>query len=168
MKIVFISFLVAMPLVSLSQQGIIKDCDDMTDKCIYYPKQKMAVANEEKTIGFTMTTLISSENDQLTITDIMVQSVNIGTCNENDKLIIMLDDSTKISWVSWNKFNCDGDAWFSLKQSDIERLESHKIIKAYFQNGKSYESFTNTVQSEDQNYFVNIITDCRNKKFSLK
>lgn len=168
MKKIIILLLVAIPFMSLSQEGIIKDCDDMTDKCIYYPRQKMAVANEEKTTGFTMTTLISNENGRLAVTDIMVQSVNIGNCNENDKLIIMLDDSTKISLNSWNKFNCEGNAWFSLKQSEIDRLGSHKMIKAYFQNGRSYESFSNAVLLEDQNYFLNIINDCRNNKFTTR
>lgn len=168
MKKVFIAMAMALPFLSLSQQCIVKDCDDMTEKCIYYPNEKMIVANEEKTIGFTMTTLISSKNSQLTVTDIMVKSVNIGNCNEGDKLILMLDDSTKLSLVSWNKFNCEGNAWFSLNQSEINRLGSHKIIKAYFMNGRSYDSYSSTIKPEDQDYFVKIIADCRENKVTVK
>jgi hypothetical protein len=80
----------------------------------------------------------------------------------------MLSDSTKLSLVSWNKFNCEGNAWFTLKESDISRLGSNKIIKAYFQNGRSYDSFTQKIDGEDQNYFVKLIADCKENKFTVK
>lgn len=151
-----------------SQQCIVKDCDDMTDQCTYYPRHNMILANETKTVGFTLDARIVEKNGQLSVADIMVLSVNIGNCNENDKLILMLSDSTKLSLVSWNKFNCEGNAWFSLRESDVNRLGSNKIIKAYFQNGRSYDSFTKEVAAEDQDYFVKIITDCRENKFTVK
>ena len=140
----------------------------MTDECTYYSSQNMVVANETKTIGFTMDVRIVEKNDKLSVADIMVLSVNIGNCNENDKLILMLSDSTKLSLVSWNKFNCEGNAWFNLKESDVNRLGSNKIIKAYFQNGRSYESYSSIIGSEDQDYFVKIIADCRENKFIVK
>jgi hypothetical protein len=168
MKKVFISLLMALPLFSAAQQCIVKDCDDMTDKCTYYPRHNMIVTNETKTIGFTIDARIVEKNGQLSVADIMVLSVNIGNCNENDKLILMLSDSTKLSLVSWNKFNCEGNAWFTLKESDISRLGSNKIIKAYFQNGRSYDSFTQKIDGEDQNYFVKLIADCKENKFTVK
>jgi hypothetical protein len=111
---------------------------------------------------------IVEKNNQLLVADIMVKSVNIGNCNENDKLILMLDDSTKLSLVSWNKFNCEGNAWFTVRESDVNRLGSHKILKAYFQNGRSYDSYSGTIVPEDQDYFVKIIADCQNNKFTVK
>lgn len=140
----------------------------MTDKCNYFFSEKVIVANDAKTLGFSMRPLISQKNGSLSASDILVKSVNIGNCNENDKLIIMLDDSTKISLVSWNDFNCEGDAWFSLKQSEIDRLASHKMLKAYFQNGRSYDSYSATILPEDQDYFMIIMNDCKNNKFTLK
>ena len=140
----------------------------MTDKCTYFFSEKIIVANDEKTMGFAMRPLISEKNGNLSCGDILVKSVNIGNCNEKDKLILMFDDSTKISLVSWNKFNCEGDAWFSLKLSDIDKLASHKIIKAYFQNGRSYDSYTAAILAEDQDYFMIIMNDCKNNKFTLK
>jgi hypothetical protein len=168
MKKIFISLLMALPLLSFSQQCIVKDCDDMTDKCVFYPRHNIIVANEEKSVGFTMDVRIVEKNNQLLVADIMVKSVNIGNCNENDKLILMLDDSTKLSLVSWNKFNCEGNAWFTVRESDVNRLGSHKILKAYFQNGRSYDSYSGTIVPEDQDYFVKIIADCQNNKFTVK
>jgi hypothetical protein len=167
MKKVFIAMAMALPFLSLSQQCIVKDCDDMTDKCTYYPRHNMILANDEKTKGFTLDARIVEKAGQLSVADIMVLSVNIGSCNENDKLILMLSDSTKLSLTSWNKFNCEGNAWFSLRESDINRLGSNKIIKAYFQNGRSYDSFTKEITGEDQNYFVKLIADCRENKFTV-
>lgn len=167
MKKVFIAMVMALPFLSFSQQCIVKDCDDMTDKCTYYPNQNMILANDAKTVGFTLDARIVEKAGQLSVADIMVLSVNIGTCNENDKLILMLSDSTKLSLTSWNKFNCEGNAWFSLKESDINRLASNKIIKAYFQNGRSYDSFTKEITGENQNFFVKLIADCRENKFTV-
>jgi hypothetical protein len=167
MKKVFIAMTMALPFLSFSQQCIVKDCDDMTDKCTYYPRHNMILANDEKTKGFTLDARIVEKAGQLSVADIMVLSVNIGSCNENDKLILMLSDSTKLSLTSWNKFNCEGNAWFTLRESDINRLGSNKIIKAYFQNGRSYDSFTKEITGEDQNYFVKIIADCRENKFTV-
>jgi len=168
MRKLFIAMATALPLLSFSQQCIVKDCDDMTDKCVYYPRHNMIVANAEKTVGFTLDVRIVENSGQISIADIMVKSVNIGNCNENDKLILMLDDSTKISLVSWNKFNCEGNAWFNVKESDVNKLGSHKILKAYFQNGRSYDSYSATITSDDQNYFIKIISDCRENKFTVK
>jgi len=167
MKKVFIAMAMALPFLSFSQQCVVKDCDDMTDKCTYYPRHNMILANDEKTKGFTLDARIVEKAGQLSVADIMVLSVNIGSCNENDKLILMLSDSTKLSLTSWNKFNCEGNAWFSLRESDINRLGSNKIIKAYFQNGRSYDSFTKEITGEDQNYFVKLIADCRENKFTV-
>lgn len=167
MKKVFIAMAMALPFLSLSQQCIVKDCDDMTDKCTYYPRHNMILANDEKTKGFTLDARIVEKAGQLSVADIMVLSVNIGSCNENDKLILMLSDSTKLSLTSWNKFNCEGNAWFTLRESDINRLGSNKIIKAYFQNGRSYDSFTKEIAVEDQDYFVKLIADCRENKFTV-
>jgi hypothetical protein len=167
MKKVFIAMAMALPFLSLSQQCIVKDCDDMTDKCTYYPRHNMILANDAKTVGFTLDARIVEKAGQLSVADIMVLSVNIGTCNENDKLILMLSDSTKLSLTSWNKFNCEGNAWFTLRESDINRLGSNKIIKAYFQNGRSYDSFTKEITGENQNFFVKLIADCRENKFTV-
>jgi hypothetical protein len=167
MKKVFIAMVMALPFLSFSQQCIVKDCDDMTDKCTYYPNQNMILANDAKTVGFTLDARIVEKAGQLSVADIMVLSVNIGTCNENDKLILMLSDSTKLSLTSWNKFNCEGNAWFTLRESDINRLGSNKIIKAYFQNGRSYDSFTKEITGENQNFFVKLIADCRENKFTV-
>lgn len=168
MKKVIISLFMMLPLLSTAQQCIVKDCDDMTDKCTYYPRHNMILANEKKTMGFTMDARIVEKNGQLSVADIMILSVNIGGCNESDKLILMLSDSTKLSLTSWNKFNCEGNAWFSLKESDVNRLASSKIIKAYFQNGRSYDSFTKEIEGEDQDYFVKIIADCKENKFTVR
>ena len=168
MKKIFISLLMALPLFSAAQQCIVKDCDDMTDKCTYYPRHNMIVANETKTIGFTMDARIVEKNGQLSVADIMVLSVNIGNCNENDKLILMFEDSTKLSLTSWNKFNCEGNSWFTVREQEINKLASSKIIKAYFQNGRSYDSYSSTIGPDDQDYFIKIIADCRNNKFTVK
>ncbi len=149
-----------------SQGNIKKECDDMTDRCIYYPSSNIIIANSGKDKGFTIDARIVEENGSIKLSGILIKSVNIGSCNENDKLILMLSDSTKMTLTSWNKFNCEGNSWYNLKPLDSERLGTHKVIKAYFQNGRSYDSYTGEIPAEDQDYFVKIAADCKNNLYT--
>jgi len=164
-KILFIASLVA-TIAAQAQPYIVQSCDDMTDKCIYYPSEKIIIANEAKTKGFTISLHLTQKPSQIGVSGIMCKVVNIGGCDENDKLILMLSDSTKISLVSWNDFNCEGNAWFNVKESEVERLATHKVIKAYIQNGRTYDSLSGEIPVEEQEYFIKLIADCRQNKFT--
>lgn len=164
-KLLFISA-TFLSIASYSQPYIVKSCDDMTDKCIFYSSENVIIASEDRKTGFTVALQLSEKSGRIEASGIMCKVVNIGTCEENDKLILMLADSTKLSFVSWNKFNCEGNAWFNLKQSDVEKLASQKILKAYIQNGRTYDSFSGEIPVEDQEYFIKLIADCRQNKFT--
>ncbi len=132
---------------------VLSSKDDMTDKISYFPSSKIVCANEDKSKGFSLSAFIESN---LTIKDLKVKMVNIGSCVEKNEMIILFDDDTKLTLTSWNDFNCKGDAWFTISKKDVEQLSSKKIKKVRLTNGRSYESYTGELKSEDQDYFIKL------------
>jgi len=89
----------------------------------------------------------------------LCKNVNIGSCDQNDSLIFLFDDETKITITSWNKFNCDGKAYFSLTDNEYDMLKSKKVTAIRFKNGYSYESLTYTLKKEEQGFFINVYSN---------
>jgi len=167
MKKVSILLFLALSITSFSQAYINKKCDDMTGKCIYYPSERIITHNSSNTEGVFLQVLITEKSNRLDIEHIICTNVNIGNCNENDNLILMFEDSTKINLRSWNEFNCEGKSYFSINGSNADKLASKKVIKLYFQNGRSYDSFTSPIDADQQNYFVDLMGDCRANKYQI-
>ena len=67
---------------------------------------------------------------------------------------------------SWNKFNCEGNAWFNISKDETKLLREHKVVKAQMQNGYSYESFQNDVPVGEQDYFIRFFIDLDANKFT--
>ena len=84
----------------------------------------------------------------------MCKNVNIGSCDENDSLIILFEDDTKITLTAWNKFNCEGNAYFDFSESQLTELSTKKVNTIRFSNGRSYESLTVTLKEDQKDYFV--------------
>jgi len=90
--------------------------------------------------------------------------VNIGSnCVENNELVILFDDDTKITLTSWNKFNCDGNAWFNLEPNEIETLSKLKIKKIKITNGSTFDSFTSAPKEKDKSYFIELMQAAKTK-----
>ncbi|MBK7362885.1 MAG: hypothetical protein IPJ01_11355 [Micavibrio sp.] len=140
-----------------------KIVDDMEDKSYYVPSRKMICASDDKKTGFALSAFLTYKNDEITINELKVKTVNIGSCDEKDELIILFEDDSKIKLISWNDFNCKGDAWFSLSKSDKESLSNLKIKKIKVQNGRTFESFTKEL-TEDSDYFIQLFYATNNKK----
>jgi len=143
-------------------QMIEKVVDDMTDKTNYYSTINLIVANESKTEGVTIVPSIRNKNGKLTANSLICSIVGLGVCNESNKMIIMFDDETKFTLTSWNKFNCKGNAYFDLDESQVQELATKPIKKIRFTNGKSYESVTNTPSRND--YFINFYDELNKLK----
>jgi hypothetical protein len=126
----------------------------MTDKEFYFSQRKLICANPEKTKGFTVLPNFKAENGGMKNNGFMCKNVNIGSCDENDSLIILFDDDTKITLTAWNKFNCEGNAYFDFSDSQLTDLSTKKVNTIRFTNGRSYESLTITLKQDERDYFV--------------
>ena len=145
-----------------------KSVDDMSDKVYFYPSRQIVCIAEDKKMGFGVGLFLNKDkiNNGCIASDLKVKMINIGTCVEKNGIIILFEDDTKMSLVSWNEFNCKGDAWFSLSKSEMELLATKKIKKIKVQNGRSYESYTHELK-EDNDYFIQLFYAINNNKIKL-
>jgi hypothetical protein len=163
MKKLLLSFALLISLSAFSQTTnpfIIEHCKDkMTDKEYYFPQRKLICANPEKTKGFTVTPNFEEKNGEIIYDGFMCKNVNIGSCDENDTLIILFEDESKITLTSWNKFNCDGNAYFYFNESELKDLSTKKVNTIRFTNGYSYESITVALKQDQKDYFIRAYTN---------
>jgi hypothetical protein len=129
--------------------------DIMTDKEYIYTNEKVLCFEGEKK-GFIVNPRFEFKKGIFSYHGITVKSVGIGSCVENDDLIILFEDNTKVSLKSWNNFNCDSSSYFDLNANQLNNLT--KRIKAIrFQNGRTFESLTFILEKEtDKTFFIDV------------
>jgi len=162
MKKLLLNFVLLISLSVFSQTTtpfIIEHCKDkMTDKEYFFSQKKLICANPEKTKGFTISPNFKSVDGKMVNNGFMCKNVNIGSCDENDSLIILFEDDTKVTLTSWNKFNCDGNAYFDFTESQLSELSSKKVGTIRFSNGRSYESLTVALKQDQKDFFIRAYT----------
>ena len=172
MKKILSIFALCCCLTSFAQDGryIIEDCTDLGGKCYIFPSENLIVTNAEKNKGFTISADFRRKGTEgnLHMTGLLCQLVNIGTCCEKNELIFLFEDGSKMTLVSWNKWNCEGNAWYNLDEAQREELATKKLVKAQMKNGYSFESFVNTIPNEQQDYFMTLASDAAQNKVQAK
>jgi hypothetical protein len=163
MKKLLLNLVLLVSLSAFSQTTtpfVIEHCKDkMTDKEYYFAEKKIICANAEKTKGFTISPNFKAKNGALVNAGFMCKNVNIGSCDENDSLIFLFEDETKMTLTSWNKFNCEGNAYFEFSDDDLKQLSTKKINAIRFSNGRSYESLTYTLKDVEKDFFIRVYTN---------
>jgi hypothetical protein len=147
-------------------QTIIGDCTDLSGDCLYYVSENIIVTNAEKSKGFTFHPSCEMKNGQLACSGIIAQLVNVGSCCEKNTLIILLDDGSKVMLTSWNKFNCEGNAYFNITRDEMQLLREHKMVKAQIKNGFTYDSFVNDISEKNQEYFFRYFKEIDANQFT--
>lgn len=133
---------------------VIKETDAMSGKSYVYGSRDFICANDAGKIGFRISTYINSET--LKISMITATMVGLGTCNENDEIIILFENGQKIIKKSWKKFNCDGETYFNIDNEEIELLRTQPLSKIRMTNGRTYDSYTGDVKLKDKKYFMQL------------
>jgi len=107
---------------------IIEDCTDLSGNCYIYPNKELIVANAAKDKGFKISADFKRKGTEgnLHLTGLLGTLVNIGGCCEKNELIFLFEDGSKMTLVSWNKFNCEGNAWYSIDAEEAEQLATKK------------------------------------------
>lgn len=143
---------------------ILKVVDDMDDASYLIPSNRLVLSNSEQTQGFIVDVFIKNDFQFNTL---YVKMIGIGGCNEKDEIIIQLADGEKIKAVSWKSFNCDGETYFNLTKDNLEKIKQSPISKIRMTNGRSFESFTGTPDSEQSRWFIQLFYAMDNKFFTL-
>ena len=103
-----------------SKPFLIEHCiDKMTDKEYFLSTKNLVGANTQKTQGFSITPHFKSVDGKMYQSGLILKNIGIGNCDEKDSLIFLFEDGTKITITSWNKFNCEGKAYFDLTEDDL-------------------------------------------------
>ena len=136
--------------------------DEMDGKTYYIPSSNLICYNDEIHKGFNIHPLINPEDKK--VSGLSVKMKNIGKCVENNELIILFEDDSKIILKSWNEFNCEGKAYFSISKVELRKLSSKKIRKIRVTNGCSGDSYTSDVEQKDQSYFIKYFRMLKNEQ----
>lgn len=141
--------------------------DKMTDKQYYLATIKLIGANKTKTKGIAISPIFNKVQDTIKVEQILVENIGISKCNEKSTLIIMFDDSSKLTLEASNKFNCDGDNYFDVYYDlDYKDLAAKKIKTIRYTNGYTYESFTFDLTLAQKTYFINVIHNYKVKEIN--
>lgn len=163
MKKTILSIVMLTTFSAFSQTTVafkIEHCKDkMTDKEYYFAEKKLICANDAKTKGFTITPNFKAEDGSVVNNGFLCKNVNIGSCDENDTLIFLFDDSSKMTLSMWNKFNCEGNVYVDFSSDELEMLKTKKVSVIRFSNGRTYDNLTYTLKPTEQDYFIRVYTN---------
>lgn len=135
-----------------------KQFDDVALTTYYLSSYELIVTNDKKT-GAVLDAYI---DPNFAFSMLTCKLVNLGTCAENVELIIVFENEDRIKVESWNSFNCEGDAYFFLNKSDIDKLSTLTISKIRITNKYTYDSVTAPVNNP--RYFIQTFWAINNKK----
>ena len=158
MKKTILLFATALCGLLSTAQTLYQDCDEFTDECYYYSNRKIVVTNATEDVGFAVSFMFEENPSQAIITGLIVKMVGLGVCVEKVDLYFMMEDNSRIALHSWNDFNCEGDAYFHLSESDIQILRTQPLKGTKIVNGRTYDSLTAFFKERDKDYLMKIIS----------
>lgn len=161
MKKIFLSVAIVMSSMAAMAQAdstkVVKYIDEMSNESFIYASNKLILINEANTQGFSINIEFKEEKDKIVQNGLLCKLVGMGECVENNEMIIMFADSSKITLKSWNKFNCDGNAYFNLSKDQEDQLRNKQVLKIRMMNGRSFQSLTVNAHDNQNDYFRNAI-----------
>lgn len=138
-----LSFLIGflmIPILSFSQE-LTKIIDTMSDK-IYFIDSGTHYIDETNNKGFRLDGLWKMNSEVPIFEGFAARVVGIGSCVENVQMIIQFENGEKITKLSWNKFNCEGNCFYRFTANELQMLKTIPISRIRFQNGRNYEQLT--------------------------
>ena len=134
-----------------------KCVDEMTDKVYFFGNETLkAIDKDGGKKGFVVRVSFKEEKGRAVYNGLSVKSVGIGNCVEESKLVVLFEDGSKETLTAWNDFNCKGNSYFDLRRNMISKLNK-PINKIMFQEGRSFERYTEEVSTEDKSFFMNVV-----------
>jgi hypothetical protein len=145
-----------------------KHIDEMTDKVYYYSSKSLIAQDKAKGQGFRINYGIDGKNDESIKINSLTAKVVGFDCVEKSELLFLFEDGSKEKITSWNKFNCDGNAWFQLTGGQKKSLATKKINKIRYQNGRNFKSYTTELLPEEKDYFIQMHNSVESKNVVAK
>ena len=136
--------------------------DTMEDKTYYMTSYDLVVANEDRSRGAKLTIHLTGDKFGF----LTAKLIGLGNCVEDNKIIILFEDGTKINLASWNDFNCDGNAYLNLTPEQLTKLTTLEVKTIRVTNGYNHNSVTSS-EITNPRYFIQLIYAINNKLFTL-
>lgn len=125
--------------------------DDMSEKT-YFLADPLVKLDHESNKGFRLELFYNPNTGKANM--LYVKHMGLSYCSDNDELIIRFKDGSKMYKRSFNKYNCDGKALFSLTKKDVKKLKSMAISKVRITSGNTFSQFTAELEAEEKAYFI--------------
>jgi len=156
-------FLGAINIYAQTDSSYIYYWDDvMEDKTYYMPAHDLVVANEAKTKGSKISIHLTDGEFGF----ITAKLIGLGGCVEDNQIIMLFEDDSKITLNSWNDFNCDGSAYFNVNSNQIKKLNTLEVKIIRVRNGYNSKSIT-SVEITNPRYFIQLLYAIDNNLFTL-
>ena len=136
--------------------------DTMEDKMYYTPSYDLVVANESKTKGSKISIHLKDGEFRF----LTAELIGLGNCVEDNTIIILFEDDTKINLTSWNDFNCDGSAYLNPTPEQLTKLTTLEVKTIRVTNGYNHKSVTSH-EITNPRYFIQLLYAIDNKLFTL-
>jgi len=162
MKKIFMVFGLVMASLTSYSQEILKYVDTMGGRSFWVDSPGQVFYGEDREVGFRIDASFKLNQDSPVISGVKTLIVGMG-CVENVEIIILFEDGNKITKYSWNKFNCEGNAWFLFTPRELDMLSTKRISKIRLTNGFKYKSIT--VDVTDPDYFINLAQKAADNEF---
>ena len=128
--------------------------DKMTDKEYLICNWKL-IALKTKSTGFLLKPEFVKDDSLWLYNGLTCLVAGIGGCHEDDFLIILFDDGTRVRTEMWNKFDCEGNVYLDWDKELEEVLRTKSINTIRLTNGRSFDYHEVTyTKKEDKNYFI--------------
>lgn len=145
-----------------------KIVDQMEDKPFYIINKSQNIVNATKTKALILDVFVEEKDGEIFSNELAITMYKIGSmCVHNNELTILFEDSTKIKLESWNKFNCKGNAYFTIDEEQKEKLSTLKMNKIKIVNGDSNDSCTFTLTAEESKYFIKVFKAIKEKSIKI-
>ena len=127
---------------------ILISVDEMTNDSTYQSRDLIGVSNENKENGFIITMNKSGYDGSPWV---LFRTYGSGNCIDDDnRIIFMFTDKTKIDSKGSSKFNCDNQCWYNVDDEYIETFITKNIekVRVYTKSGSVEQTFTKKQSDE--------------------
>lgn len=147
---------VAFSTTVLSQEFVVKVCEDKIEKTTtYIPTESIFVKSPSGKDGFLLSLYIQKKEDKVVCTGITVNSVVGSSCVENSTLYLVLENDEVVTLTAWNKFNCDATSYFDFTDENMKKLSTIKLKTIRFKNGYDFASLTG-IENGKESFFIRV------------
>lgn len=132
----------------------------------YAYSRKLTVISKDEQMCASFYLDIREKYNYIEAKGIHVSLFNFGDESEDNELIIIFDDNTRIAKISDQGYQLGNRDWFYLSENEIVKLATTEIERIWFMNGMYYDIVDAKLNGMDRSYFIRVLDMI--KKLNIK